>query len=72
MMQQFCLGIVEGYMTQEGPNGCCKISHKVKNPILEKSPINISCATSNSAFEGLWFCCFYNYTYIYQSNCFYR
>jgi len=42
---------------------------RVKNPVLEKSQINISCATSNSAFEGLLFCQFDNYIHIYQSNC---
>lgn len=36
MMQQFCQGIVEEYMTQEDPNGCCSISNKSQEPYFRK------------------------------------
>lgn len=39
-----------------------------KKPFLEKSQINISRATSNSASEGLWFWCFDNYTYFVRAT----
>lgn len=37
---------------------------RVKNPILEKSQMNTSCAASNSVFKGLWFCWFDIYTFV--------